>query len=118
MEKKYRNEFKYFVGIENLNKILQDLKIFMIKDSNINSKNCDYYPVNSIYMDNYYMKSYRAKIAGEKNRLKIRLRNYDTTIGKGISKLELKIRNGSKLKKINAIFKGKEAPITNDQIKM
>jgi len=98
----YRFELKYYLKSELLNLVLSDLMKFCELD-----KFCDkekkFYTVNSIYMDNHQMNSYREKIAGKKNRTKIRFRNYQNTTNKNINKynLELKIRSADKLKKLS-----------------
>lgn len=96
-KQKFRFEFKYYIKQNIYNHLLRDLLVFTDFD-----KNCDpinkSYKVNSIYLDNHLMRSYRQKISGEKNRTKIRFRTYDSIKKKNFT-LELKIRSGDKLKK-------------------
>ena len=69
-------------------------------------------------MDNHEMISYREKIAGKKNRTKIRFRNYSNS--KNLNKnynLELKIRSADKLKKISTKVKSDNIFLKNNDIK-
>lgn len=114
----YRFELKYYIKSEVFNFILSDLMKFCVLD-NFCDKKKNFYTVNSIYMDNHEMNSYREKIAGKKNRTKIRYRNYQNTVNENNNEynLELKIRSADKLKKLSTKVNLSESMSKDELIK-
>ncbi len=72
----YRFEFKYLVSEKYQSFIREDLLPFMQWDSYARKKRDKKYLVNSLYFDSYDFKSFWEKIAGIKDRFKLRLRTY------------------------------------------
>lgn len=75
-----RFEFKYHLPIFTVDKIIDDLLEYMDWDPFVSNRIDKSYQVNSLYFDSFSFGCYNEKLAGVKERKKLRLRTYATAL--------------------------------------
>ncbi|KAA3616936.1 MAG: polyphosphate polymerase domain-containing protein [Calditrichaeota bacterium] len=104
-----KREIKYLLPLEMLPKVRDFLSPYMRLDKFAGPKEAPDYTVRSVYYDTRSLKYYHEKIDGLQNRIKVRIRSYNTYTKNSVTFLELKRKNGSH------IFKNRY-PLIFDQL--
>ncbi len=104
-----RYEFKYYVPENKLELLRKMLRPFTYLDAFADSQPKKEYTVRSIYFDTPDFECYHTKVEGIKNRLKVRLRGYNTGDEKSTVFLELKKKYENPLLKQRAKITYKQA---------
>jgi len=95
---KQRIEYKYYLPLEIRGNLLSDLQTFTFQDEH-SQKEDGKYSVSSVYMENYHLSAYRAKIMGSNIRQKVRFRFYPPLKKDSCLYIELKNRGANKTMK-------------------
>ncbi len=103
--KVYRNEYKYYVSIPEYYYLKSLMGSILTPDPNMGDKG-EYF-IRSLYFDSADNLDYKTKMAGIKDRKKIRLRVYDTETDK--VKLEIKNRDGAYMLKESLVISRPDA---------
>ena len=96
-------EYKYLVPMELLPKLRDQVKSFLSQDDNMKFGGSEGYTVRSIYFDTPDYRYFHEKIEGLAIRKKVRFRGYNEFNPKNPVYLEIKRKNGKKLRKNRSI---------------
>lgn len=99
-----KREYKYLVPNEIIGQVRKELKHLIELDKYASIRPQKEYTVRSIYYDNKELDFYYEKLAGLKNRRKLRIRGYNEPGIKNIVFLEIKCKNESFINKYRSML--------------
>lgn len=105
-----RSEFKYFVPVDQIDRIRAFLKPYMQLDKFAATQEKGHYTVRSIYLDTPDYYCYWSKIEGLKHRYKLRLRGYNLEEKENLVFLEIKKKYEQPIFKNRAPVRFKDIP--------
>lgn len=88
-----RQEFKYLVPVELMNKLREDVLPYLRHDYYSEIRPNKEYTVRSIYFDTSTLRSYHEKLSGLMIRKKVRIRSYNLRSDESVVFLEIKRKN-------------------------